>query len=802
MECDFIPISYDNFDYEGENYIQITGRASNRERICVIDKFESSFWIILKENISQARIDELIGKIKNINIEDSRREIKVINIEIHDKKYLGKDVKALKVFSGNYKDLHEIASGIGDDDIILYRREYDINIITKYLMEKELLPLKNFRIKGEVLSHEDLGGIINILDCDNVIYLESFEEIQSQDFHPSVLAYDIETENIEIGKSRILMISLYSENFSKVLTCEKNKSELDFVEFYESEQEMLESFVKYIKKLSPDIVCGYFSDGFDLPYIRARARENKIDLNIGVDNTTPVFSKGRIPSGKINGIVHVDLYKFISSVFSQYLQTESLSLNEVAKELIGEGKRDFDFGKLSNMEKQDWIDFFEYNLQDSKITYNLFQAVWPDMYELSLIVKEPLYNISRNTMASNCENYILHNLKKFNEIAEKKPTKDMIAERIRTGRYEGAYVLEPKPNLYEKIVLFDFTSMYASIIVTYNLSKSTYNGENFDVSPKGFFPILLEEIILKRKEFKKEYNENRSNLSRARSNAYKLLANASYGYLGFSVARYYSKESAQATTRYAKERILSTIEEIEKEGYEIIYSDTDSIAFLQGDKSEKEIFNLLKKLNDKLPGIMELDFEDFYNRGLFVSKRADNRGAKKKYALLKRDKTLKIRGFETVRRDWCYLARNLQREIIEAVLLDGDERKAMKLFNETVEKLKDRKVLKKDLLLRVQLKKEIGNYKTISPHVVAAEKMKNKGIQVTPGMIIEYYIGEYFGKSKKISDKVFLVDEDEKYDIDYYLNNQIIPAVENIFEVFYIDIKRKLNKQKSLLDFK
>ena len=80
-------------------------------------------------------------------------------------------------------------------------------------------------------------------------------------------------------------------------------------------------------------------------------------MNIGVDNTTPVFSKGRIPSGKINGIVHVDLYKFISSVFSQYLQTESLSLNEVAKELIGEGKRDFDFGKLSNMEKQDWIDF-------------------------------------------------------------------------------------------------------------------------------------------------------------------------------------------------------------------------------------------------------------------------------------------------------------------------------------------------------------------------------------------------------------------------------------------------------------
>ena len=81
---------------------------------------------------------------------------------------------------------------------------------------------------------------------------------------------------------------------------------------------------------------------------------------------------------------------------------------------------------------------------------------------------------SRNGMASNVDSYIVHNLQDYNEIIEEKPEHSEIGKRRAKPRYEGAFVLEPKPALYENLAMFDFTSMYASVIVSYNLSKSSY----------------------------------------------------------------------------------------------------------------------------------------------------------------------------------------------------------------------------------------------------------------------------------------------------------------------------------------
>ncbi len=804
MRCDFIPIDYNYFDYEGKNYIKIIGRTSNNKQICVIDDYQPNFWLILKDNVKQKEIDKLISKIKKIEIDKNIRKSKVTDIQIHNKKFLEKPVKAIQIFTTNHKDLHEIASEIGDSSIILHRREYDINILSKYIMEKDLEPLNWYTIEGGPLTTDDFGGIINDIDLEVCFKLDSFKLKEEQkDFQPKVLAYDIETENIEIGKSKILAISLYGDNIKKVLTLQKTTTKPDYVEQYNTESEMIEAFVNHIKEYAPDVLCGYFSDGFDLPYIKARAEKNKIKLNLGIDNSQPTFSRGRIPTGRIDGIVHVDIYRFISSAFSQYLQTESLSLNAVANELIGEKKEEFDFNKLTKMTEKDWLKLFSYNLQDSKVTYNLFHAILPDLKEFSKIVKEPMFNISRNTMATNCENYILHNLKRFNEIAEKKPTNESIVNRRTTEKYEGAFVFEPKPNLYENIVMFDFTSMYGSIIVSYNLSKATHIQEKEFSEQRGMFPILLEEIIEQRKKYKKEYAKNKNNLTKARSNAYKLLANASYGYLGFFGARYYSRDAAEATTQLAKKHILSTISNIKQQGHQIIYSDTDSIAFLQSDKTKKQIINLQNKINDDLPGIMELDLEDFYPRGIFVSKRTTTQGAKKKYALLQENDQLKIRGFETVRRDWCPLARALQKEILESILRVGNEKQALKIFKKSINNLLERKINIEKLMIQTQLKKDIKDYVLKGPHVIAAEKMSKQGLHITTGMPIKYYIGETGRKTKKISDKVFLPEEKAEYNIEYYLNNQLIPAVENIFKVFNINIKNELNnkKQSSLSDF-
>ncbi len=834
METEFIPIDYDYFDFKGKNHIKIIGRNKSGKRICVIDSCDIYFWAILNHNLNEKKIKNLIEKIEKIRLNIKNRQTKVEKVELHEKNFLGKPVKALKIFATNYKDLHDIADCLGMKEIYK-RRGYDLGFITHYIIEKKLNPLTWYQISGEVLNNsEEFGGIDMNLDVDFCIKLESAKKIPKIEFNPKILCYDIETDDLKIGEGEILMISLVgNKGFKKVITWKRAKENRAIspeaiknrgskirgsVEYVKDETELLEKFVENVKKFSPDFLAGYFSDGFDLPYLRARANKLKVSLSLGLDNTQPKFRRGAILTGRINGIVHIDLLKFIQTAYSQYMQSETLSLNEVAKEFLGDTKKDFKIKHSSKLTDHDWEKYYEYNLHDSLLTFNLFEKFWPDILEFTKTMQEPVFDVSRNGMSNNVEDFIIHNLNKFNEIPEKRPTHNEIRERRQKGKYEGAFVFEPIQGMYEDIAIFDFTSSYGSTIVTYNLSKSTFlenpekNSYNIPALGKkvyfskkpGFFPEMLKEIIEKRKKFKKELGKKQDAVKRARSNAFKLLANASYGYQGFFGARYYCREAAAATAAFARKAIAESIKKINKSGYKTIYADTDSIAFLMKQKTKTEIKQFLGKLNSKLPGIMELELEDFYKRGIWVTKRSGNIGAKKKYALINEKGRLKIRGFETVRRDWCSLARNMQNKIIKYILEDGNPQKALEYLKEIIQKLKNREIEKEDLIIRTQLKKPLSEYKNISPHVIAARKMQEIEKPISQGGLIEYYVSEIPEKKKKlVRERVKLPDEPGKYDIDYYLNRQVLSAVENIFQIFGINIKEIIErkKQTTLKDF-
>jgi len=761
--------------------------------------------------LGEKKIKQLIGTIKKIKLDVKGRQTKVENVELHNKNFLGKPIKALKIFATNYKDLHDVTDQLGMKEIEK-RRGYDLGFITHYIMERKLIPCNWYEISGDFITGNDFGGISNI-DVDFCIKLESFKEIEDKNFKPKIVAYDIETDELKLGEGEILMISLVSEDFKKVLTWTKTKHQnQDYVECVKDEKELLEKFVEYVRKLSPDFFVGYFSDGFDLPYLKARADKLGIRLPLSLDDSQPKFSRGIETAAKTRGIVHLDILKFIRTAYSQYMKSETLSLNEVANEFLGESKKNFKFKHSSKLGDEDWDFYYEYNLHDSVLVFKLFDKIWPDLLEFSRIMQEPVSEVSRNGMSKNVEAFILHNLERFNEIPEKRPIHEERSERRFKGKYEGAFVLEPTPGLYKNIAIFDFTASYGSTIVTYNLSKSTYLGESrknqkdfysvetmgrklyFSKKP-GFFPEMLREIIEKRKKYKKELKEEPDVMKIARSNAFKLLANSSYGYQGFFGARYYSYESAAATAAFAKKSIKNAIKNINKEGYKTIYSDTDSIAFLLNKKTEKQTLDFLKKLNSKLPGIMELELEGFFKKGLWVLKRTGTVGAKKKYALIDKNNKIKIRGFETVRRDWCQLARKVQNDIIKLILEDGNEKNALSYVREIIKKVKGRNVNKDSLIIKTQLKKPLYDYKAISPHVIAARKMQEQKIPVSHGDLIEYYIAESKEKKKLVRDGVKLPDEEGEYDIQYYLEHQILPAVENIFQVFGIDIKELMNSK-------
>jgi DNA polymerase elongation subunit (family B) len=797
---EFVPVDYDYFDFGGENYVRMIGRDEKGRKVCVVDSYEANFYLILRDGYDA---DVVIEKIKDVEVRKGGRISKILRTEVLSKYFLGKKVKAIRVWISNHKDAAEMVSSLGDLEEVDFRREYDISLITKYIKENKVEPLVWHMVETE---NHDCLRMVEGLDVSECFFASSIKPLdKNKEFVPKVLAYDIETTGREIGEGEILMVSVFGEGVRKVITWKSVENAEDYVEIVEDESKMIERFCEIVRESNVDILTGYFSDGFDLPYLRARAEHHKVILDLGVNGRNPSFARGRIPSGKIAGLVHVDLYRFVDSVFSQYLQSETLSLNEVAGELVGASKEDFDFARMANMKEQDWKDFFSYNLQDSVVTHKLAMKLWTDVSEFCRIVKEPIFDVTRDRMATHVENHILHNLDRFDEIAEKRPGHNESEERRMKGKFAGAFVFEPTPGFYEDIVMFDFTSMHSSLIVTYNISgqslRTSKSGDvyespefeldgqltkvYFDKKP-GFFSTLLSEIVDKRKAAKEAWKKDANPMSNARSNAYKLLANATFGYQGFYGARYYSREAAAATLAYVRKLIHDTMDKITNAGFKILYGDTDSIAFLSNGKSNDEIMKFLGELNDSFQGIIELDLEGFFDKALFVAKRDSKIGAKKKYALMGVDGKIKIRGFETVRRDWCRLSRSLQDKVLRKILKDGNEKAALKLVQDVVKRLKSRDVELEDLMIKTKLKREIADYVSRGPHVIAAQKMVEAGISVSVGTFVDYFIGE--GTGKRVGDRVYLPGERVKYDVEYYLKKQILPAVENIFDVFGVDV--------------
>ena len=127
------------------------------------------------------------------------------------------------------------------------------------------------------------------------------------------------------------------------------------------------------------------------------------------------------------------------------------------------------------------------------------------------------------------------------------------------------------------------------------------------------------------------------------------------------------------------------------------------------------------------------------------------------------------------------MARNLQHDIIRLVL-SNREKKAVEEVKRAVEKIKKRRVGLKDIKITTQLGKPLEEYKATAPHIAVARKLEKEGHEVHEGMLLSFIItkreGSISEKAESI-DKVKLSD----YDIDYYLNKQVIPVALRVLQV-------------------
>ncbi|MBT4577286.1 hypothetical protein HOB91_03070, partial [Candidatus Woesearchaeota archaeon] len=232
----------------------------------------------------------------------------------------------------------------------------------------------------------------------------------------------------------------------------------------------------------------------------------------------------------------------------------------------------------------------------------------------------------------------------------------------------------------------------------------------------------------------------------------------------------------------------------------VLVHNTDSVFIALGDKTQEDAAEFLKKVNETLPSLMELEMDGYYPRGIFVMKKGEDEGAKKKYALLDEKGKIKIAGFETVRGDWSAIAKETQKEVLRIILVEDDVKKAVTYVKDILDDVKDGKIDLSKMVLKKRLTKNIEDYSAIGPHVNVAKRMVKRGDAVGAGSDIKYVVQ---GGTGNIGDKSVPADEAVSYDAEYYTDNQIIPAVERIFLAVGYDKEdlTKIHKQKSLGDF-
>lgn len=770
-------------DIDYEESIILYGIDENGKRVSLIDPSYRPSFLVLPDKIDSALNDiERIRKERGLTITELKLDRLIFN---------GEEREFIRVFTERAQDLQKIRDeikllerGRGGSGSVIDEFEYQISATRIYLAERGISCLNWYEVeekKGRILSIKRAEGLRPYL---------------------KVLSFDMEVLEIERGTPSVVMISLYGEGIAKVITYQEASYSIDAV-IVRNEKELIETFIKFIREFDPDIIVGYNSDLYDMPILRDRAKKLKVSIGeLSRDGSGITLSKrARFTTAKTTGRVHIDIFNFVFNVLSPILQSEQLTLKNVAQELIGDTKLEMEYEDIVQAwERGHELDrLASYCLKDSELVYRLTEILLPEIEELTKITGQSLFDTSRMPYSQLVEWYYIKRAKAQGRVIPNQPKFDQIKER-QSQSFEGGFVKEPEIGLHRNIAVVDFASLYPSIIATYNISVETLNCECckdegykipelpywFCKKRKGFESEAVEELLKERLELKGKLKKlDRDSheyvLLDTKQRALKTIINASYGYHAYPASRWYCRACAESTAALGRHWIKEVLKRAEKWGLHAVYGDTDS-AFLKYSGDKEEVKKFIKEINQELPGIMRLDLEDFYVKGLFVPREAGG-VAKKRYALLDEKGRLKIRGLEIVRRDLSRFARETQQEILKICLIDEDIDRAFKYLNHRINQLRSGNFELRELVVYEQLSKPLSEYKLISPHVVAAKRLYEKGIPVGEGSVIGYIIQKGRGS---ISERAYPIElaEPSKIDIDYYIENQVIPASMRILNAF------------------
>jgi DNA polymerase elongation subunit (family B) len=418
-----------------------------------------------------------------------------------------------------------------------------------------------------------------------------------------VFTVDIETStengfpDIKTANEEVLLITVKDLHTKRIITFGSKsfvhgREDVIYVGC-KNEQELLSQFLEFWTKSYPDVVTGWNTDFFDMPYLIRRIEREMGDGTSnkmspwGYVNERKTFIKGNEEIHyDIVGIAQLDyleLYKKYT-----YSKQESYRLDYIAEQELGDKKKENPGESFKDFYTNHWQQFVEYNIHDVELVDKLEDKM--RLIELHLTMA---YNAKINfedvySQVRMWDTIIYNHLRKKGIVIPAK------SHSGKDAQFEGAYVKDPLIGMHKWMASFDLNSLYPHLIMQYNISPETLTSEKISVTVdkllnqeidtsyvkqrdlaltangwtytkefKGFMPELMEEMYKNRSKFKKqmlgvqqEYEKDKTkkhllkDISRLNNlqMAMKIALNSAYGAMGNQYFRYFDIRMAEGIT--------------------------------------------------------------------------------------------------------------------------------------------------------------------------------------------------------------------------------------------------------------
>lgn len=403
------------------------------------------------------------------------------------------------------------------------------------------------------------------------------------------------------------------------------------------------------------------------------------------------------------------------------------------------------------------------------------------------------------------------------------------ASFVEPEQFRGAYVLHPtEKGVVHDVHVFDFASMYPSIIVALNISLETKLGRLTDVpecgptpfctapltdilfstKEQGILAFAVAEMVRLRQYWKKKQAALPPNTPEwvdagRRSNAYKVAANSFFGASGNKYCRFYDREVAESISTTGAWLLRQVIDEATRRGIVVVYGDTDAgnCIGVTRDRfkefvrhcNEEFLPRILREIGARPEGI-EIDNEKGFVRVVWLA--AKKYVAKLAYYKGKdADATTKpeVKGLEWKRGDANLMARQLQSEAIGLFCDDARylEAAAYRAAAEcwkakvltgalSIDEVKMSASLGKKLDDYVVKEKKGGGKSAEPAHVRVARLLKEKGADIGEGTRIDYYMADHLTRDVRSAD-----DFAGECDRFYLWEKKVYPPTERLLAALF-----------------